>query len=170
MTKRGRTVIIATLTAVLLVAGSGSPAYALDGGARTYTWPKHACGSTPMTITIYMHTWWYVFGQYSKADGRLHYHSGTCSLAASHIEIQDITLWFHSNGQYYDVAHSGFKDLDVTSGDAVWSSRDITCVSGRTYHVEVRYNIEWKDGTISPQRDNNSYNYTTQGATNDCAF
>jgi len=151
-----RRAMIGILMAFLFVGVMAGPALADDGGLRHYNWPAHDCsGATPTHIDLYMHSWiWWKTE--AKMDGRLRFFSGTCANAARSIHIYRMTLWQYNNGHWVNVEGSGAHDLDVTGGDATWTTSDHACDGSRKYHVEAVYKIYWKDGTATAQRDDNS--------------
>jgi hypothetical protein len=148
---------------MLLVLMTAPPALADDGGLRGYNFPKHDCaGAVPTHVDLYMHTWNNILGH--RLDGRIHYYSGTCAKAAQGIQIFEITLWQLYSGRQNNVASSGNHWVDVTSGDEVWSTPDVSCDHMEPLsHVEVVYQIHWKDGSLSNIRDDNSYNWSPTG-------
>jgi hypothetical protein len=155
--------ILGTLGAALLVVTLATPASAYtvaDGGLRHYNFPKHDCaGAVPTHVDLYVHSWVGILGP--RMDGRIQYYSGTCAKAASYLHVYSITLWQCPPGaRCFSAASSGDHRFDVTSGNETWSSPDIVCLDPEwPSHVEVVYRLEWKDGSQTNIRDDNSYEW-----------
>ncbi len=157
------------LGAVLIVGVTASPALAdisgsHDGGLRTYSWPKHDCGSTPTQVDLYTHYWVSILNGVSVVDGRFHYHSGSCNLAAGIIDIHYMKLWDYYSGSIHQVASTGEHILNppLDNYNSTWSTPDPHCHSNfnDSYWVEVSYQIIWNNYDETANRDDNSYTYS----------
>ena len=161
-----RRVVVGALIASLFVVTTAGSAAATDGGLKHINFPKHDCaGAVPTHVDLYVHVWFHFLAQSGRMDGRIRYFSGQCVKSAERIHIYRITLWQYANGSWQNVASSGDKDLEVTSGDETWSTPDVSCNPPEPRsHVQVRYKIYWKDGTSTAIRDDNSYDYNPDSA------